>query len=120
MITRLTAVLLCALAAGPLHAAAVPASVDSMPVPAEHHISYVFDAFEKSVVHPVARALDPAVGVRQLRGRRREAFNVDAADQVRLPSTWWQPRVGYQVVTAEDVRVGPAAGAGAAPRPPVL
>jgi len=105
------------LAPGPARAAATVAPADSMPVPRAHGLSFAFDAVEKSLVHPVARALDPALAVRQLAGRRREASNVDESDRVRLPSTWWQPRVGYKAVTPEDVRNGPGSGTGPAPGP---
>jgi hypothetical protein len=77
--------------------------------------SYYYDLVEHSALRPVARALDPVRGVRKLTGNPRQALNVDADDQVRLPSTWWQPRVGYHPVSVERMLHGPGPGTGPAP-----
>ena len=45
----------------------------------------------------------------------REAVNVDEHDNVRLPSTWWTPRVGFRPVTPEQMLAGPGSGEGPAP-----
>lgn len=95
--------------------AAAASPVDSMPMPPERKLSYAFDAFEKSIVHPAARAFDPSLLVRKLSGHWREAANVDEQDRVRLPSTWWQPRLGFKPVTVEDMMTGPGPGTGPAP-----
>src|SRR5439155_12940085 len=47
----------------------------------------------------------------------REAANVDENDQVRLPSTWWQPRIGFRPVTVAQMMRGPGPGRGPAPGP---
>lgn len=78
-------------------------------------LSYYFDAMDQSLFRPVTRALDPALLVRKLSGNHREAVNVDENDQVRLPSTWWQPRVGFRAVTVEQMLRGPGPGTGPAP-----
>src|SRR5213592_1204597 len=83
------------------------------PKPSE--ISYYYDCFEHSLPRPVARQLDPSRWVRRAIGRPKEALNVDGQDQVRLPSTWWQPRLGYRPVSVEQLRRGPGPGAGPAP-----
>ena len=64
------------------------------------------------IARPVARQLDLGRWVRRLRRRPREAANVDAADLVRLPSTWWTPRVGFQPVSVEQMLHGPGPGRG--------
>jgi hypothetical protein len=69
------------------------------------------------VVRPAARSLDPVIGLRRLAGRKREAANVDAAGQVHLPSTWWQPRLGFREVPIERMLAGPGPGGGPAPGP---
>lgn len=96
---------------------APPAVRDSIPMPKEKGISYTYDAFEQSVARPIARSLDPSRLVRKVSGRRREAANVDSADRVRLPSTWWQPRVGYKDVSVEAMTTGPGPGTGPAAGP---
>jgi hypothetical protein len=87
---------------------------ESVP-PRETEISYYNDLFEHALYRPAARQLDPSRWVRRLSGSRREALNVDARDQVRLPSTWWQPRVGYRPVSVDDMLHGPGSGTGPAP-----
>jgi len=77
--------------------------------------AFLYDVLDQSIVRPVTRALDvPAIG-RKLTGHRREAFNVDENDQVRLPSTWWQPRLGFRKVTVKQMLAGPGSGKGPAP-----
>ncbi|HYM82092.1 MAG TPA: hypothetical protein VEY91_11875 [Candidatus Limnocylindria bacterium] len=85
-------------------AAAAPEQRAESPEPTD--ISYYYDLLEHTVFRPVARALDPSLLVRKVTGRRREAFNVDEQDQVRLPSTWWQPRLGFQPLTVADMIAG--------------
>jgi hypothetical protein len=85
--------------------------------PKPHGISYYYDAFDQSVVRPVTRFFDPALLVRRIGGRRIEAPNVDQNDQVLLPTTWWQPRLGYHPVSIEQMLRGPGPGTGPAAGP---
>jgi hypothetical protein len=80
--------------------------------PKETHISYYWDAIDQNLVRPIARFTDPALAVRRMTGKKREAANVDENDQVRLPSTWWQPRLGFREVTPEEMAIGPGPGTG--------
>lgn len=109
--------LLVLLAPGAATADEPQAVRDSVPMPKAKGISYTYDAFEQSVARPIARTLDPSRLVRKASGHRREAANVDAADRVRLPSTWWQPRVGYKDVNVAAMTAGPGPGTGPAPGP---
>ncbi len=97
-------VLLAALAALAPAPARAEATAPAMPKPQDY--SYVYDVFDNSVARPIARTLDVPRLIRRASGRPREAADVDANDQVRLPSTWWQPRVGYRAVTPEQVALG--------------
>lgn len=65
-------------------------------------ISYTLDEVRQTT-RPVVRAFDPVNAVRAVIRKRRPAANVDESDQVRLPSTWWTPRVGFRAVTPEDM-----------------
>jgi len=79
--------------------------------PRPREISYAWDMIYHSVVRPPTRMLDPALAARNLTRQRRQAENVDAADQVRLPSTWWQPRLGFRPVSVDQMlRAGEGAG----------
>jgi hypothetical protein len=97
--------------------AAVESRPDSMAIPPEAPLSYDYDAFEQSLVRPLTRTLDLSLLARRLGGSRREAANLDAQDRVRLPSTWWQPRIGFKPVSVEDMLAGAGPGTGPARGP---
>jgi hypothetical protein len=71
--------------------------------------------FDNSLVRPATRMLDIALIARKISGHPREAADVDEQDQVRQPSTWWQPRIGFRPVTVEQMLKGPGPGTGPAP-----
>ena len=87
-------------------------AADAPHMPKPTRISYYYDAFDMSLVRPVTRTTDLALGARKLVHNHREAANVDDSDQVRLPSTWWQPRLGYRPLTPEQMVIGPGPGTG--------
>ena len=78
--------------------------------PKETEISYYYDIFEHSFVRPLTRVLDPSRWIRNATRNPHEALNVDEQDTVRLPSTWWQPRVGFRPVGVDQVLRGPGPG----------
>jgi hypothetical protein len=80
--------------------------------PQERVFSYGYDMLDNSVIRPATRALDVARLARVVSGHEREAANVDENDQVRLPSTWWQPRIGFRNVTVAQMMNGPGPGTG--------
>jgi hypothetical protein len=82
--------------------------------PKERKVRYDYDAYKQSI-RPLTRTFDAALGIRKLTGTMPEAFNVDENDQVRLPTTWWTPRVGFRPVTPEQMLAGPGSGTGPAP-----
>src|SRR5204862_2612537 len=81
------------------------------PPPKATKLSYRYDVLEQAIARPIARTLDPSRWVHQVTGRS-EAANVDEQDRVRLPSTWWQPRVGFVPVSVEQMLAGPGPGTG--------
>jgi hypothetical protein len=115
----LTGSLLVAAAAlpalAPPGAAAPAAAADGPSAPQPTDISYYYDLIEHTAVRPMTRMLDPALWARKVSGQRKEAYNVDEKDQVRLPSTWWQPRLGFREVTPEEMVAGPGPTSGPAP-----
>src|SRR5207249_12308743 len=76
-----------------------------------------YDLMNQLLFRPAARLFDVPRGVRKVTGHPREAANVDENDQVRLPSTWWQPRIGFRPVTVAQMMRGPGPGRGPAPGP---
>lgn len=106
----------CLVAVGSARAATTAhARDDSVAPPQETEISYYYDLLDQSIVRPITRVTDPALLVRKLSNHPRQAANVDAHDQVRLPSTWWQPRIGFRPVSPEQMLAGPGPGTGPAP-----
>ena len=97
--------------------AAAPAQPEKNTKPESRSTSGAYDLVQQSVFRPAARAFDVARIARKATGHPREAANVDATDQVRLPSTWWQPRVGFREVSVEQMLKGPGPGRGPAPGP---
>jgi hypothetical protein len=97
-----------------------PAPAAKTAPPKEREISAAYDLVEQSVFRPAARAVDFARWGRKIGGHPREAANVDADDQVRLPSTWWQPRIGFRPVSVAQMMKGPGPGIGPAPGPWVV
>lgn len=95
--------------------AVLGAAGPARPEPKPTSISYYYDALEQSVERPISRSFDLALLTRKIRGQKREVANVDEHDQVRLPSTWWQPRVGHRPVSVEQMLHGPGTGRGPAP-----
>ncbi|MEO5616321.1 MAG: hypothetical protein ABIS67_00975 [Candidatus Eisenbacteria bacterium] len=83
--------------------------------PKARHYSYIYDMLDHSLLRPATRVLDLPLLARKITSNRREAYNVDENDQVRLPSTWWQPRIGFRPVTVEQMLAGPGTGKGPAP-----
>jgi hypothetical protein len=84
------------------------------PPPREDEYSYIMDFTENALFRPVARVADMPRWIRKTTGNPSEAANVDADDQVRLPSTWWQPRIGFREVTVEQMLNGPGPPGGPA------
>src|SRR5262249_17971471 len=84
--------------------AAEPKDADSTDAksPKPRDYSYVYDVINQSVFRPATRMFDVGNLARRIARSPREAANVDARDAVRLPSTWWQPRIGFQPVSVED------------------
>ena len=78
-------------------------------------ISYYYDNLEHGIIRPIARQLDPVHDLRTITNHPKEAANVDAQDEVRLPSTWWTPRAGYHPISVEQMLAGPGLGTGPAP-----
>jgi len=106
---------LCVILAASPATARAQAGRDSVPLPRATHVSYDYDAIDQAVIRPATRSLDLSLLARKVGRNRREAPNVDAADQVLLPSTWWQPRLGFRPVSPGEMLAGPGPGTGPAP-----
>src|SRR5262245_59120725 len=117
MRTLLCLLLLCLCA--PAFAASAPKAVepkaDEPKPPKTRDYSYIYDLLNHTVNRTRTRALNPALFVRKHSSNPREAENVDEQDQVRLPSTWWRPRIGFQPVRGEQMLHGPGPDKGPAP-----
>ena len=92
-----------------------PAPASEAGKPKEREYSYTWDITEHSLVRPLTRVLDAPRLIRQVTHNPRQAVNVDERDQVQLPSTWWQPRLGFKPVTVEQMLRGPGGTTGPVP-----
>ena len=81
---------------------------DTQPVaePAPTTVSILADGFHQQIAAPLRRSLDLARHVRALSGRRREAYNANALDEVD-DSAWFVNRNHLQPLTPAQVAVGP-------------
>jgi hypothetical protein len=111
----LLTLLLARSAAGAASGGAQPPQQTKSKAPRTHNLSYSYDVLDNSVVRPATRVLDVGRLMRKASFHPREAANVDQHDEVRLPSTWWQPRVGFRPVTVDQMMHGPGPGTGPAP-----
>lgn len=105
-------VIVCVMLAAP--ATRISGAAEPSP-PRVTEISYSYDFVKHTFARPIARQLDLGRNVRRLSGNPRQAANVDANDQVQLPSTWWTPRLGFRPVTVDQMLKGPGPGTGPAP-----
>jgi hypothetical protein len=114
-ITRtVTVALVAAIAwAGPAGASDSSPQGSKPAPPKAREVADTYDLLQQSAVRPATRFFDIALLGRKLTHHPREAANVDENDQVRL-STWWQPRIGFQTVTVEQMLQGPGPGTGPA------
>jgi len=106
------ALLVAGLAPTAVFAASRSDTTGTAKMPKERDVSNAYDVFSNSLSRPIARCFDLPRFLRKVTRHPLEAANVDATDQVRLPSTWWQPRVGYHEVTPDEMLAGPGPGTG--------
>lgn len=87
--------------------------MESIPEPAPHPSSYLYDAINNSFFQPFKKSFDVPGGLRRLTGRRREAFNVNILDEVP-DSSWFTNRLGKRPMSTEELLRGPDTDAGPA------
>ena len=89
----------------------LPDDRQSIPEPRPRNTTVVQDAFEYAVVVPTAQVLDFARHIRSLSGKKQQALNVDAFDEVR-DSSWFINRNAFQRLSLEEIARGPDKGTG--------
>lgn len=82
--------------------------------PEEQHVSIVGELVENQVIRQVEQMFDLSRAARALTGRRREAMNVDAFDEV-ANSSWFTNRHFAAPLSVEEFRRGPDTGSGPDP-----
>lgn len=87
--------------------------MESIPEPAPHPSSYLYDAINNSFFQPFKKSFDLPGGIRRLTGRRREAFNVNVLDEVP-DSSWFTNRLGKREMSLEEILRGSDTDAGPA------
>jgi len=88
-----------------------PADNMSIAEPAEQEINPAAESFDKQVTLQIEEGLDLSRGLRRLFGKRKEAYNVNAFDEV-FNSTWFTNRHHMNEMSEDVFAKGPDQGTG--------
>ena len=89
----------------------VPDDKLSIPQPAERDINVLADGFEMQILEQIEQSLDLSRQLRNISGKRKEAYNVDDFDEV-ANSSWFVNRNFRQKMSVEEIFRGPDKGNG--------
>ena len=88
-----------------------PSDSESIAEPAEQEINPAAESFDKQISMQIEEGLDLSRGLRRLFGKRKEAYNVDAFDEV-FNSTWFTNRHHMNEMPEDVFAKGPDKGTG--------
>ncbi|MEL6820339.1 MAG: hypothetical protein AAFP70_01160, partial [Calditrichota bacterium] len=88
-----------------------PADNETIAEPAEQEINPAAESFDKQISMQIEEGLDISRGLRRLFGKRKEAYNVDAFDEV-FNSTWFNNRHHMNEMSEDVFSRGPDQGTG--------
>jgi len=89
----------------------VPDDMVSISQPAERDINILADAFDKQVLEQIEQSLDLSRQLRNISGKRKEAYNADDFDEV-ANSSWFVNRNFLKKMSLEEIFKGPDKGNG--------
>lgn len=87
----------------------MPSDEQNIPKPEKQKINNIADGFDKQFAQPTKRAFDISRQLRKLTGNKKEAFNVDAFDEV-ANSSWFTNRNGMRRMALDEIQRGPDRG----------
>ncbi|MCH8287474.1 MAG: hypothetical protein IID12_00005, partial [Candidatus Marinimicrobia bacterium] len=89
----------------------VPDDKVSIPQPAERDINVFADGFDMQILEQIEQSLDLSRQLRNISGKRKEAYNVDDFDEV-ANSSWFVNRNFLKKMSVEEIIKGPDKGNG--------
>jgi len=89
----------------------VPDDRVSIPQPAERDINVIADGFDKQILEQIEQSIDLSRQLRNISGKRKEAYNVDDFDEV-ANSSWFVNRNFQKKMSVEEIFKGPDKGNG--------
>ena len=89
----------------------VPDDMMNISQPAERNINIIADAFDKQIIEQIEQSLDLSRQLRNISGKRKEAYNTDDFDEV-ANSSWFVNRNFLKKMSLEEIFKGPDKGNG--------
>ena len=89
----------------------VPDDKVSIPRPAERDINVFADGFDMQILEQIEQSLDLSRQLRNISGKRKEAYNVDDFDEV-ANSSWFVNRNFLKKMSTDEIFKGPDKGNG--------
>ncbi|TFB10708.1 hypothetical protein E3V55_05475 [Candidatus Marinimicrobia bacterium MT.SAG.3] len=89
----------------------VPDDMMNISQPAERNINIIADAFDKQIIEQIEQSLDLSRQLRNIFGKRKEAYNTDDFDEV-ANSSWFVNRNFLKKMSLEEIFKGPDKGNG--------
>jgi hypothetical protein len=88
----------------------IPSDMQSVPEPKSQHINIPADVFDRQIMEQVEQSFDLSRQFRNLTGNRKQAYNINAMDEVDN-STWFTNRNFIKRMSLEEITRGPNVGA---------
>ena len=89
----------------------VPGDKASIPQPAKREINVIADGFDRQVLGQIEESIDLSRQLRNIFGKRKEAYNADDFDEV-ANSSWFVNRNFWKKMPLEEIIKGPDKGNG--------
>jgi len=89
----------------------VPDDKATIPQPAKNEINVIADGFDNQVIEQIEQSIDLSRQLRNIFGKRKEAYNLDDFDEV-ANSSWFVNRNFLKKMSVEEIFKGPDKGNG--------
>jgi len=89
----------------------VPGDKATIPRPAKNEINVIADGFDMQVIEQIEQSIDLSRQLRNIAGKRKEAYNLDDFDEV-ANSSWFVNRNFRKKMSVEEIFRGPDKGNG--------
>ena len=89
----------------------IPGDKANIPQPAKREINVIADGFDKQILEQIEESIDLSRQLRNIFGKRKEAYNVDDFDEV-ANSSWFVNRNFRKKMSIKEIFEGPDKGNG--------